>query len=130
MQIDKQLAKDLDKATKKIIYDSYKGLVSAAAKIELEVKKEVPVDHGRLKSSYHIENSRTSSFNYKNNNGESFDGGLNVPLEDGELAIGSHTNYAENIETFGGKNEKGKDAVRNAIDNVDLIDEIKRFVKK
>jgi len=75
----------------------HKLLVEAANEIATTAKtsSEMPVKTGRLRASIHAKTRSTDSFNYSNNKGESFDGGLKEKVREGtDAVVGTNVHYA------------------------------------
>lgn len=73
----------------------HKVLVEAANEMATEAKMGSPVDTGRLRASIHAKTRSTDSFNYSNDKGESFDGGLKEKVREGtDAVVGTNVHYA------------------------------------
>lgn len=81
--------------------------------VESTYKIGVPVDTGRLISSIHVEHSDIKSFNYSDNQGNTYNGYIGYDLKPTQVIIGTNVEYATKIEKRGGK-RKGKAALLNA----------------
>jgi hypothetical protein len=78
-------------------------LAMSRVEIETVAKRNVPVDSGRLRASIITITKDTTTFNYTNREGGSYDGMLRtVRAGDGEVIVGTNVEYAEKIHERGG----------------------------
>ena len=68
---------------------------------------------GRLQSSIHIQKKGDESYSYKDDNNQSFEGGIKTEIAVGEVIVGTNVEYAANIE-FNKDSFLNYAAVRNA----------------
>jgi hypothetical protein len=83
--------------------------------IETTYKIGVPVITSRLKTSIHVEHSDIKSFNYSDNQGNTYNGYIGYDLKPTQVIIGTNVEYASKIEYRGGKT-KGKAALLEAFE--------------
>lgn len=134
--------KNLDESIRKDVFETIEAM--AFAYIETPAKQNVPVDVGRLKNSITTFTAKKKTFNYTDNQNNSYDGRLKSVNPSGyEVYVGTNVEYAEKIHENGGggpfsgrtvggqKRSKGygryflKKAYENAIPKI--IAEIKRI---
>jgi len=106
MQIlgNSQLQKELDKLSKQI-EEEVNETITSMARVEIETvaKRNVPVDSGRLRASIITVTQDTTTFNYTDREGGSYDGMLRtVRAGEGEVIVGTNVEYAEKIHERGG----------------------------
>lgn len=83
-----------------------KGVDRTALAIESDAKRKIASDGhiitGRLRSSIHAELKSGERFSYSDDSGKSFDGSLEVEVDELEAVAGTNVHYAPYIE-FGTK---------------------------
>jgi hypothetical protein len=78
-------------------------LAMSRVEIETVAKRNVPVDSGRLRASIITVTRNTTTFNYTDREGGSYDGMLRtVRARQGEVIVGTNVEYAEKIHERGG----------------------------
>lgn len=97
--------RDEMKRLNKQIEDDVNETIHAMARVEIETvaKRNVPVDSGRLRASIITVTQGTTTFNYTDREGGSYDGRLRtVQARKGEVIVGTNVEYAEKIHEGGG----------------------------
>jgi hypothetical protein len=93
ISLDKTI-KNLRRYSKEAEQKTNDAIMFTATQIETDAKLNTPVLTNRLRSSEHIQKKETTAYNYKDNEGKSYDGLMNVNLKKGEVAVGTNVNYA------------------------------------
>lgn len=97
--------RDEMKRLNKQIEDEVNDTIVAMSRVEIETvaKRNVPVDSGRLRASIITMTPQTTTFNYTDREGGSYDGRLRtVQPKKGEVIVGTNVEYAEKIHEGGG----------------------------
>jgi len=107
-------------------------LVYVGLETERLSKEAVPVDTGRLKTSIHVQTKQSGGHSYQDSAGNTFDGRMNVQLEDTDVAVGTNVNYAEKIHERGGRGGKGQDFLLNAFNasRTNLLNRLAKALRK
>jgi hypothetical protein len=93
------------KQLNKRIQEEVDETILAMARVEIETvaKRNVPVDSGRLRASIITVTKDTTTFNYTDREGGSYDGMLRtVRAGEGDVIVGTNVEYAEKIHERGG----------------------------
>lgn len=87
------------------IPNEVRDMILSVALVDIEsfIKThDIPIDTGRLRASIYTKYIKNLQHNYNDNQGNNYDGDLNVNIDIDSVAVGTNVVYAEQINAFGG----------------------------